>query len=771
MSIFKGNPSTFVTEQIKVRQNKIFERNSPEIISWINSRTCNVRLTSAVNVEDEALAKYLGVKIGNSFAKSMVLENGELFYNPDTNKFSQRFGFGKGGSYGDSSNGSHTSQGIVPMSGITSVSINSLNAYGTLSTASITIRCNSQKELERIWLLYGTLGYCLLLELSNSIYFDNNGKYQTELRKYNILDETNVSKEQIFRDLYSTSDNPINKNNKTKLIESGCGNYYGSLLIVKNFHVRNVEGSDHVFDLVVDAVSVNEVQDSLRINYVGTTNIEQFSKLNYDEKQNLSKDFSKSKLNGLLSAISSTVRNNMNFEYNGSNILKYVNVDVEGIGALSILTGYVSENGSKDPFNCYMKFDDFVNLFNEKILPHTSKNKPLVRVSLLDESGGDLTIFSHYLQIPTRLDVCYIESVRNLDLLRYRLKLTDESDFLGYDFHVDDKCNRGYLKNIFINVNFLKYAIDETLVENSVNLQKYFDFILKHISNSLGGINDLKLIGDMEDTALRIVDSNYVEPYPDKKKELTLELSGLKSVVKNYHFESSIFPALMSTIAISAGGGGKNGATGINTNCFDILHEGLSDRILKNMHNAEEEITKGNTDSIIDRCKQLAPVLEKTIAEYVTKINENDSSTAESPENISQSLFEFINLEVSLQQNINKNSLHSSTAILPLKLSITMDGIAGFKIGDIFKVNPNSLPIHFRGYTKSNQTKIGFVITRINHEVSDNEWTINLETQTVILDSGKKYNTVIKTAIYEYSPLLLLYNKKYNEIDFLKILK
>jgi hypothetical protein len=374
MSIFRGNPSAFVTKQINVRQNKMLERNTPEVISWINSKTANVRLTSSVNIEDEQLAKYLGFPVGNTFAKSLVLENGELFYDREKNTFKQRSGLGLGGSYGDSTNGSHTYQGNVPMSGITGVTINSLSANGTLSTASISIRCNSKSELERVSLLYATVGYSILLEISNTLFFDNNGKYQTDYRKYNILDENNLSKEQIFKDIYSTSDNPRTSSNKTKLIENSSGNYYASFLLVKNFSWKNVQGSDASFDLTIDAVSINEVQESLRINYIGQPNLAQFQDLDKSQHENVLKDFTKSKLHGLLSSLQATVQNNFDKVYDGKNILQYNIYDIPTFGQLFFLSGYVGLSGIKDDvFQSYIKFDDFITILNNKILPTTDK--------------------------------------------------------------------------------------------------------------------------------------------------------------------------------------------------------------------------------------------------------------------------------------------------------------------------------------------------------------------------------------------------------------
>jgi hypothetical protein len=764
MSIFTGNPYSFLINQINLRQDKMSDR-SPETLSWQNTNTANIRLTSSVNIDEPKLAKYLGVGLGNELAKTHVMENGELYFDKAKNTFRQRYSIGdKGGAYGDKNNGTRTSlHGILPMSGITSVSIQSLGAIGSLQTATINLRVNSLTELERIELLYCRVGYTLLLEITNSIFFQNNGKYTTSYPKYNILDAINLSQDQIYSDIFSTSDNPLTRGNKTKLVENSSGNYLPVFGTVKNFRITNVGGSDVSFDVSIDLISSSAILESLKVNYISKLDLDSFTLISDSQKKSIAKDTGRSKLNGILSVVKEHIRNNFDQDNLGQNFLKYGLTDIENFGTIRFLGGHIATNDTNnETFKSYIKFDDFISILNNKVLLATDKKQPYVKISLQDERGEDLTIFGHYLQIPTDLNVCYIESCKNIDLLRYRLNLTDKSEQNDdTKFFVDEKYNKGLLKNIYLNIDFLIQAITDSKKYENTTLASYLEYILAHVNESLGYLNNFKLVTEATSNAIRIIDSSYTEDKVTKDKLLTLELSGLKTIVKSYQMASAITPDIANMVTI-ASGVNSGGETGVNTSVFDIFNKGLSDRIVKQKIEPESN-ANNSSDKIIEKATQNARYIEETLGSYVTKLNNSDGYIVVDG-NVAQALKEFINLEVQLQQQLNGNDLHSSVGILPIKLSVVMDGISGFKIGDTFKVPSNMLPISYRGFGKT--TKIGFVITRMGHTISENKWITNLETQTIILDSAGKYTPVTKCKIYEYSPFLLQnYGQQQRNVD------
>ena len=73
-----------------------------------------------------------------------------------------------------------------------------------------------------------------------------------------------------------------------------------------------------------------------------------------------------------------------------------------------------------------------------------------------------------------------------------------------------------------------------------------------------------------------------------------------------------------------------------------------------------------------------------------------------------------------------KNDVHwLNNAVYPIDLSITIDGISGFKFGDV--ITTNLVPKQY--YT---DYKMVFTVTKINHTIKDGIWETTLNTKSRI---------------------------------------
>jgi len=66
----------------------------------------------------------------------------------------------------------------------------------------------------------------------------------------------------------------------------------------------------------------------------------------------------------------------------------------------------------------------------------------------------------------------------------------------------------------------------------------------------------------------------------------------------------------------------------------------------------------------------------------------------------------------------------NSNVAIPLQFGVTIDGINGFKFGDI--VTTTYLPSKYKD--KSLGFRAAFTVTKVNHVISNNDWTTQLET-------------------------------------------
>jgi hypothetical protein len=71
-------------------------------------------------------------------------------------------------------------------------------------------------------------------------------------------------------------------------------------------------------------------------------------------------------------------------------------------------------------------------------------------------------------------------------------------------------------------------------------------------------------------------------------------------------------------------------------------------------------------------------------------------------------------------------------AIIPTELSVTLDGIGGIVIGNIFSINQDIIP---KGYKSTPGRKLAYIVTRISHNLQDNDWTTTLDAYPIIFEN------------------------------------
>lgn len=80
-----------------------------------------------------------------------------------------------------------------------------------------------------------------------------------------------------------------------------------------------------------------------------------------------------------------------------------------------------------------------------------------------------------------------------------------------------------------------------------------------------------------------------------------------------------------------------------------------------------------------------------------------------------------------ISHNPSKNK---ATPIVPIELSITLDGISGIRIGEQFSIPTNILPAAYK--TNNGKRKINFIVTGLSHSIKDNKWVTTITSQTKV---------------------------------------
>jgi hypothetical protein len=75
--------------------------------------------------------------------------------------------------------------------------------------------------------------------------------------------------------------------------------------------------------------------------------------------------------------------------------------------------------------------------------------------------------------------------------------------------------------------------------------------------------------------------------------------------------------------------------------------------------------------------------------------------------------------------------------IIPTELTITLDGIGGIIIGNLFKINQDIVP---KGYRNVPGRDIAYIVTKLGHQISGNDWTTELSAYPIVFENSTGVN-------------------------------
>jgi hypothetical protein len=263
MNIVGENFPRKIVEQINLRQQKKGAKNrnpegDPSLLVWQNSNTGWVKMVSSVDVNLEERSKASNNQMAaallpdSKLAEQYVLFGGVYYQGlgkdglregiARTNEIHQESAYGIGG----------LGLGLRPMPGITSFSIKT-ETRGSLKTATIGIKCYNKQQFDIINTLYLSLGYSVLIEWGNTMYYKDEKTF-IKNNPYSLADDFLSSKYKWDEIL------PVIQKNR---LES-CGNYDAVLGKIVNF--TWTVNRDLSYDVTVTIRTIGDVIESLKMN-------------------------------------------------------------------------------------------------------------------------------------------------------------------------------------------------------------------------------------------------------------------------------------------------------------------------------------------------------------------------------------------------------------------------------------------------------------------------------------------------------------------------
>lgn len=789
MSIFKETLDPEIQTQLQARTLVVngVNNNRSGLLPWYLSKNAWVRMTSFVNFT-EGIVEFDGlgsVKIkdetghykGDQLSRKYILEGGTLYTAGRQNQASLRYGVGTpNGVYGSDIDfrpdgtadpNYFRQQGIRPMPGITNVSMRTIGAYGSLFETTVNFHAWDTNQLNELEILFMRPGYSVLLEWGWSQFLNYNDSY------INYKDK--LSPDSLEAQIFTGQTiDPFNANltpndvydELERLRKKYRYNYDGMLGYVKNFNWKLRR--DGGYDCSTTLISMGEVINTLKLNTNANSLNDRLPAEDeenpyiYDDYENILlslKSLSEYQLTTSSSTFISESAYIGNWDYN-----------VNFVGPEAIKTK-LENNG-------YKKQAEYINS---------------IPVSLQIENTTDTNSGKYYEYLPLDLVVAIISSYTNLkannkkDTYQYvKILVPDESDYClagkdtisvlpnicnikstgafkeelkyfnfpdGYnaaelgvtsEFLIpknsewvipnfyDPSLKAGKLKNILINIDYLLTTYKQLKLSNDdsgVNITDYFKSILNGVSNALGGLNNFILsTAGRNQNILRIIDTYYLEQ-GRKDDKYQFDLIGLGSICKDVSIQSQIFQEQSTIVAIAAQSKANLGDVYNSTQVY--LNAGLEDRLALAKWQGDEDKAKDILNKDDGFYIKLAKLMSYSKRFIVGTKKESDQfrtvSTIDSNGSDPHTLLKQALLRYDGEMNFK--------ALIPFKLRITLEGIGGIVVGQIFTVKQNILPKNY--YDKN----LGFIVTQIEHNLRDNQWETVLDTQICILDQHNFYDS------------------------------
>lgn len=350
-----------------------------------------------------------------------------------------------------------------------------------------------------------------------------------------------------------------------------------------------------------------------------------------------------------------------------------------------------------------------------------------------------------FLEIPTYPNEKYIKSGK-------QVKVPDVKDPKKTKDISYNVVNIGEIGNIYISIGKILQTYRNLSNANGVNVVDLLTNILEDVSQALGGINDFKLY--TEKNVIQIIDAKYLESGEPASSKFKMDLIGLKSICRDVKINSRIFPEQASMIAIGAAAGGDNSNNigDVYSSSQVLFNKGLKDRVIRDLNyskgtdNSSPAISDENLYyfNIYNNIRSLTTYIKRKVLGINDVVNNYTNPSGNSYNSIKAPTEEEIlnasNLLKTFHYQLNGKDVDFK-ALIPFELEITLDGISGCIVGQIFTIDQSILP---RDYYNKN---LGFVITGISHTLQNNDWTTTLKTQICLLDNEDYASNVDKAQL------------------------
>jgi len=301
----------------------------------------------------------------------------------------------------------------------------------------------------------------------------------------------------------------------------------------------------------------------------------------------------------------------------------------------------------------------------------------------------------------------------------------------------DRSAHRGRTMNILVSTDYLLRTVasytkqDES---NDIYAKEFVEQILFDINKYLGDFNMFRLAYDDSGNTMHITDDqmspNLENQYIETNKT-EFPLFGLGSLARSLEIRTEISSKLSNMIAISANSNRENlSSLSKTSDSFGFYNLGYNDRYIKDRGELKSESSK-----VSDATVNSAIQFNKAIETYYS-----DTTIAET--SVSHATNYFIQ-RMSKIKGEEKGT--RASAVIPVSLNFSIDGISGLGMGQAFTISQQFLPqtydINLRNpYGEQDKVNtVGFVVVGLDQTIEGNQWISNVRANMMFLKKAQDF--------------------------------
>lgn len=392
-----------------------------------------------------------------------------------------------------------------------------------------------------------------------------------------------------------------------------------------------------------------------------------------------------------------------------------------------------------DPFTAFIPFEgtdeDFKKIIDPSVVIGDDIKKPEVPPQT---DGGD-----NQNTVPQTTPIWKPKS--NEDSVRDQISpaiRAAKGDKGSYSFKKEETSGnmmlyKGKTMNILLNIDYLMGLIKGEArknEENKVTLKPILEQIISDLNKSLGNINVFRLSYTDSGNVYQIVDDQLLPGGKDdtlntKGKYDPLPLVGKTSIAKSLDIKSEVSTKLANMMAIGANSNkDKQSSLGSSGDNFaGFINENYQDRYIP------ERGESGIASSSLDGKINVAVQFNNAVKSFYNSLSPD-------PGSVSAATTYYVDRMAKLR---GEDKATRATAMIPISLNFKTNGISGFAMGHAFTIQDELLPYSYvkASPLRDELTRIGFVVTGLDHAIEGNTWDTSVKAQMIFLKNPDDYTT------------------------------